>query len=317
MAGHGIAYVELYAKDKQRTARYLVSALGFECVADSVAPDRSSLLLKQGTASLVVTSGPATWGFLNAHGDGIADIALHCTDVTATVERALRAGAREVGSARGNPILAGAGGMTHTLLPAGHTRPGRPGGHRWARLPQSPGREMFATPVARLDGVTTGVGATNLQECVRLYEEGFGLIPRRPRGDGAPDRTPRVVELAGLQGGMTLTLAASEPHTDLRHEASPQPAAAHRPEQRLSLRADDIARAARELAEAGVEFEAPVPLEQSAGHPTRPLLVGTAAHLGDTLRIELAGYGGGPDALGGDDLQALCQAVGRHRLAAR
>ncbi|MEW2613532.1 hypothetical protein AB0937_25695 [Streptomyces sp. NPDC047880] len=317
MAGHGIAYVELYAKDKQRTAQYLVSALGFDCVADSVAPGRSSLLLKQGTASLVVTSGPATWGFLDAHGDGIADIALHCTDVTATAERALRAGAREVGSARGNPILAGAGGMTHTLLPAGHTRPGRPGGHRWARLPQSPRREVSAAPVARLDGVTTGVGATNLQECVRLYEEGFGLIPRRPRRDSAPDLTPHAVELAGLQGGMTLTVVASEPHTDLRHGASPQPTPAHRAEQRLSFGADDIARAARELLQAGVEFHPPVPSEQPAGHRTRPHLVGTSEHLGDTLLIELAGHGGGPGALGGDDLQALCQAVGRHRLAAR
>ncbi|MFC7817177.1 VOC family protein [Streptomyces sp. NPDC057367] len=314
MAGHGIAYVEVYAKDKQRTAQYLVSALGFACVADSVAPGRSSLLLRHGAASLVVTSGPATWGFLDAHGDGIADIALHCTDVTTTAERALRAGAREVGSARGNPILAGAGGMTHTLLPAGHTRSGRPGGHRWARLPQSPGR---TAPVARLEGVTTGVGATNLQECVRLYEEGFGLTPRRPRGDSAPERTPRAVELAGPQGGMTLTFAASEPAAGLRHGASPQPTATDRAEQRLTFRADDIARAARELQEAGVEFRPPVPSGQTAGHHTRPHLVGTSEHLGDTLLVELARHGGDPDAFGDDELQALYQAVGRHRLATR
>ncbi|MFF7865827.1 hypothetical protein ACFZCT_05105 [Streptomyces qaidamensis] len=317
MAGHGIAYVELYAKDKQRTAQYLVSALGFDCVADSVAPGRSSLLLRQGTVSLVVTSGPATWGFLDAHGEGIADIALHCTDVTATAERALRAGAREVGSARGNPILAGAAGMTHTLLPAGHTRTARPGGHRWARLPQSPGRAVRAVPVARLEGVTTGVGATNLQDCVRLYEEGFGLIPRRPRGDGAPDRMPRHVELAGPQGDMTLTLAASRPDTDLRHGASPQPTPTHRAEQRLTFRTDDIARAARELLEAGMDFCIPAPAEPSAGGRARPHLVGGSPHLGDTLLIELVPHADGVDALGDDDLQAVYETVGRHRLAAR
>ncbi|MGC0379135.1 hypothetical protein [Streptomyces sp. SAI-229] len=317
MAGHGIAYVELYVKDKQRTAQYLVSALGFDCVADSVAPGRSSLLLRQGTASLVVTSGPATWGFLDAHGDGIADIALHCTDVAATAERALYVGAREVGSARGNPILAGAGGMTHTLLPAGHTRTGRPGGHRWARLPQSPGPAAPAAPGARLEGVTTGVAATSLHDCVRLYEEGFGLSPRRPRGDSAPDRTPRAVELAGHQGDMTLTLAASEPDTDLRHGTTPQPTPTHRAEQRLTFRADDIARAALELLDAGIEFRTPAPAEQLAGGRARAHLVGTSAHLGDTLFIELVPYGDGPDALGDDDLRALYEKVGRHGLAAR
>ncbi|MER7490063.1 VOC family protein [Streptomyces sp. NPDC126497] len=314
MAGHGIAYVELYAKDKQRTAQYLVSALGFACVADSVAPDRSSLLLRQGTASLVVTSGPATWGFLDAHGDGIADIALLCTDVTATAERALRAGARTVGSVRGNPILSGAGGMTHTLLPAGGTRTGLPAGHRWARLPQSPGR---AAPVALLEGVTTGVGATDLQECARLYEEGFGLTPRRPGGDGAPDRTPHAVELAGPQGGMTLTLAVPEPDADLRHGTAPRPNPTHRTEQRLTFRADDIVRAARGLLEAGVEFRAPAPAEQSAGHHARPHLVGASTRLGATLLLELVRHGDGPDAPGDDDLQALYRTVGRHRLAAR
>ncbi|GAA2219228.1 VOC family protein [Streptomyces indiaensis] len=317
MAGNGIAYVELYAKDKQRTAQYLVSALGFDCVADSVAPDRSSLLLRQGTASLVVTSGPATWGFLDAHGDGIADIALHCTDVTATAERAQRAGARDVGSARGNPILAGAGGMTHTLLPAGHTRTGRPGGHRWARLPQSPAPAMPAAPVARLAGVTTGVGTTDLHDCVRLYEEGFGLTPRRPRGDSAADLTPRAVELTGLQRGMTLTLAAPEPGTGLRRGTTPQPTPTRRAEQRLTFRTDDIVRAARELLHAGVEFRTPAPAEQPAGGHGRAHLVGTSAHLGDTLLIELVPHGDGPGALGGEDLQALYETVGRHGLAAR
>ncbi|MFG2378309.1 hypothetical protein ACGFY9_43500 [Streptomyces sp. NPDC048504] len=317
MAGHGIAYFELYAKDKQRTAQYLVSALGFECVADSVAPDRSSLLLRQDTASLVVTSGPATWGFLDAHGDGIADIALHCTDVTATAERALRAGAREVGSARGNPILAGAGGMNHTLLPAGHTPAGRPGGHRWARLPQSPAPRTPAAPLVRLEGVTTGVGATDLHGCVRLYEEGFGLTPRRPCGDSAADPTPRAVELAGLQNDMALTLAAPEPDTGLRHGTTPQSPPTHRAEQRLTFRTDDITRAARALLEAGVEFCTPTPAEQPAGGPARAHLVGTSAHLGDTLLIELVPHGDGPDALGGEDLQALYETAGRHGLAAR
>lgn len=123
MAARDIAYVELYAKDKQRTA-HLFASMGFTCVADSVAPDRSSLLLRQGAAHLVITSGPATWKFLDTQGEGVADIPLVCSDVAATAERAVRAGADLTGLVRGNPILSGAGGVTHTLLPAARTANG-------------------------------------------------------------------------------------------------------------------------------------------------------------------------------------------------
>ncbi|WP_308401849.1 ATP-binding protein [Streptomyces shenzhenensis] len=138
MAARDIAYVELYAKDRQQTAHSFVS-LGFTCVADSVAPDCSSLLLRQGAAHLVITSGPATWKFLDTHGEGVADIALLCADVTATAQRAVRAGAGLTGSIRGNPILSGAGGLTHALLPATRTANLLPAGHRWVELPQDLG----------------------------------------------------------------------------------------------------------------------------------------------------------------------------------
>ncbi|MER6079117.1 hypothetical protein [Streptomyces sp. NPDC001833] len=254
MAARDIAYVELYAKDKQRAAQHLVSGLGFACVADSVAPDRSSLLLREGSAHLVVTSGPATWKFLDAHGEGIADIALVCTDVTATVERALRTGARRAGSVRGNPILSGAGGLTHTLLPAARTPRGWPAGHRWVELPPRTGRP--AGRVRRLDGVTIGVGGARAADCARLYRDGFGLVPRRSE-----------LELAGSQGELKLTLKTD--NVGAIHQ--------------LSFVVDDMVHTAHELRSNGAEFEVPDPPE-GAG-PLR--LVGRSPHLGDTLRLEL------------------------------
>jgi 4-hydroxyphenylpyruvate dioxygenase-like putative hemolysin len=93
MAAHDIAYVELYTRDKATTVEYFVSAMGFSRVADSVEPERSSVLLQQGEVRLVVTSGRGVARFLEQHGDGIADVALTCDDVAATAVAAASAGA--------------------------------------------------------------------------------------------------------------------------------------------------------------------------------------------------------------------------------
>ncbi|MFQ6148232.1 VOC family protein [Streptomyces seoulensis] len=310
MAGHDIAYVEVYAKDKQRTAQYLVSAMGFACLADSVGSDRSSLLLRRATTHLVVTSGPATWKFLDAHGDGVADIALLCTDVDATAEEALRAGAREVGSVRGNPILTGAGGVTHTLLPAERTPGDWPAGHRWAALPQHPAPTGH---VRRLEGVAIGIGATDLEEAVRLYRDGFGLAHRRSRESGPhPHRT---ADLGGLQGGPTLTLLSAGPATGFGPTVTPHPSPADRAVQRLSFEVADIARTTRELIDSGAEFDTPVRWEEPGGHRGRLSLVGRSPHLGATLLLELVQHGDPADL--GAGLRDLYQAVDRRRLAAR
>ncbi|MEV0126110.1 hypothetical protein AB0I16_31970 [Streptomyces sp. NPDC050703] len=295
MAGHDIAYVELYAKDKQRAAQHLVTTLGFACVADSVAPDRSSLLLQQGAVRLVVTSGPATWKFLDEHGAGIADIALSCTDVTATAERALRAGARGAGRVRGNPILSGAGGVTHTLLPAARTPRGWPGGHRWVGLPLCPGCDEN---VRQLNGVAIGLGGVRLEDCVRLYQEGFGLLPRRTERAGEPGSPHVRTELSGLQGGTTLSLVAD----------------GHGATQQLSLMVRDITHAARELRAEGVELAGRTPDDVRGGQQGRLRLDGRSPHLGDRLSIELV-QRSGPGGLGPGDLQALHATADQHRLA--
>ena len=57
MAVHDIGYVELYTRDKVSMVNHLVSAMGFTRVADSVAAERSSVLLQQGRVRLAGTSG--------------------------------------------------------------------------------------------------------------------------------------------------------------------------------------------------------------------------------------------------------------------
>ncbi|MFF8193123.1 VOC family protein [Streptomyces bobili] len=139
MAVRDLSHVELYTRDKVATVRFLVSTMGFTRVADSVAVDRSSGLLRQGDVQIVVTSGWATGRWRAEHGDGIADVALTCDDVSETARAALAAGATVTYSPQGVPVVSGWGPVSHTLLPAATAGPAvAPAGHTWIDSPQTP-----------------------------------------------------------------------------------------------------------------------------------------------------------------------------------
>ncbi|MFF5307049.1 VOC family protein [Streptomyces sp. NPDC013161] len=307
MTVRDIAYVELYAKDKQSAVDYFVSALGFACVADSVGPDRSSVLLRQGAVHLIVTSGPATWKFLDNHGDGIADIAMTCEDVAAAWERAGRAGARLVSSTRGNPILSGCGDVTHTLLPAA-TDPatGLPPGHRWVTMAQRPGRP--AERIRALDHIAFRLDGHDLEGQAAFYRAAFGFSQDSPAYG-----TSSIVVRSGT-GGVTFTLAGSDPaestgglDTFLARNGGPGV-------QRVAFLVEDIVPAAREFRCGGVEFTG------SAGvcHDTRAdslRLFSRSPYRRDTLLFEIVqrrGSGGFDSA----DIRALYEVMDHDRLAA-
>ena len=129
MPARDIEYIELYTNDEQAALDYLASSLAFTRVAESAASGSHSVLLRQGGVQLIVTEGPATRDFLDAHGDGIADIAFSCDDVAETFRRAVAVGAVASGSEAGGPVVSGFGDAHHTLvarsagsrLPAGRT----------------------------------------------------------------------------------------------------------------------------------------------------------------------------------------------------
>jgi aspartyl-tRNA(Asn)/glutamyl-tRNA(Gln) amidotransferase subunit A len=70
-----------------------VSSFGFTWMAECVGDGSRSSLLRHGTVQLVMTAGAGTEEFIDAHGDGIADIAFGCDDPVRTCERAGAAGA--------------------------------------------------------------------------------------------------------------------------------------------------------------------------------------------------------------------------------
>jgi 4-hydroxyphenylpyruvate dioxygenase-like putative hemolysin len=87
MGVHDIEYVELLAGDERLALDYYGS-YGFAPVAwagpQSGLADRRSTLLRNGTVQLIVSTPAAPGGqvatFLERHGDGIADVALSCTE---------------------------------------------------------------------------------------------------------------------------------------------------------------------------------------------------------------------------------------------
>ncbi|MFF4759369.1 hypothetical protein [Streptomyces sp. NPDC001292] len=220
MAVRDIAYVELYTSNRQSVADHFISAMGFARTADWVGVDRSSVLLRQGEVSLLITTGPVTWRFLDTYGDGIADVALVCDDVGETLEAALAADAVTADSLGGNPALSGAGGVVHTLLPPGGvTASGLPSGRTWVPEPGAPLRPEG--PIRGLDHVGLRPGAGTPGTCADFYRDalGFSCLPSGPAAGRWEERTDTAV-VRGPCGRVILAVADGDPYLAFRTDGS-------------------------------------------------------------------------------------------------
>ncbi|MBV9380513.1 MAG: VOC family protein, partial [Streptosporangiaceae bacterium] len=93
MTAQDIEYVELYTSDEPSAVQYFVSSFGFTRIAESSDDGAHSSLLRQGAVQVIVTSGRGTEEFLEAHGEGIADVAFACDDAVRARDRAVAEGA--------------------------------------------------------------------------------------------------------------------------------------------------------------------------------------------------------------------------------
>ncbi len=253
MAAREIEYVELYTADEQSAIDYFVLSLGFAEVAESADYDKNSVLLRQGTAQLLVSTGPGTRAFLDAHGDGIADIALACDDVAASRDAAVAAGATAAESALGRPLVSGVGSIWHTLLPFSPSAGTRlPEGRTWLTKPTA--LTGPAGQIRLLDHVAICVEGQALADYADFYAHAFGLARYSGAyidfGGSAMDSIV-VRNQAGL---VTFTLVAP----DSEKHAGQLDAFLHRNNgpgvQHLAFGVDDIIPAVSEARVRGVEF---------------------------------------------------------------
>ncbi|MFB9451997.1 4-hydroxyphenylpyruvate dioxygenase [Dactylosporangium vinaceum] len=240
MAVRSIGYVDLYTKDSASTAQQLVSAFGFTRAGELAGGDRESVVLRQGDVRLLVTSGPATWKFVDAHGDGIADIALVCDDADATRDAALAAGARPLGTLRGHAVVSGFGDVGHTLLPAAPDLAAGPG---------SAGDRLRL-----LDHVAVCLEGGTIGEHAEFYIRGFGMSRYSSEYVDVGENAMDSIVVRSESGEVTFTLVAPDPakgrgQLDAFLSRNSGPGVQH-----LAFLVEDIIAAVHDLGEHGVQF---------------------------------------------------------------
>ncbi|MFJ6659012.1 4-hydroxyphenylpyruvate dioxygenase [Streptomyces sp. NPDC091377] len=253
MAVHDVAYIELYTSNRKSVVDYFVSSMGFTQAAEAVAVDRSSALLRQGSVNLVVTTGPATWKFLSAHGDGIADIALTCDDVDQSTRAAVAAGATVTGSAHGTSTVSGFGSVTHTLVPRQDgPSPGLPPGRNWSEV-----ADGSAAPTGRiqlLDHIAICLDAASIDTYGVFYRDAFGLTRYSSEYVDVGAHAMDSLVVRSASGQITFTLVAPDPRKgpgqlDAFLERNGAPGVQH-----LAFLVESIIPAVHEFRDRGVEF---------------------------------------------------------------
>jgi 4-hydroxymandelate synthase len=253
MAAQDIEYVELYAGDERSAVEYFVSSFGFRPMAESVGDGTHSSLLRQGTVQLIVTAGRGTGDYLEAHGDGIADIAFACDDVVETRDRALAAGASVISSAPDSPVVSGFWSTRHTLVTRSAEAKSRlPAGRIWmpvSAAPASPGRR-----IQRLDHIAVCVEGGTLTDSADFYTEAFGLSRYSSEYLVVGDQAMDSIVVRSPSGGITFTILEQ----DMTKMAGQVEAFISRNGgsgvQHLAFLVDDIISAVHKFRSRGIEF---------------------------------------------------------------
>jgi 4-hydroxymandelate synthase len=263
MPAQDIAYVELYTGEHRSALDYFVSSLGFTPAAVSQASTGHSVLLRQGEVRLVVTEGPSTRAFLDAHGDGIADIAFSCDDVRGTRDAALAAGASPVASEAGQVVVSGFGDTRHTLVAAADASR-LPAGRDWREIPPAAAESAaaesaaagFAAPawIRLLDHVAVCVTGGTLADCADFYIDGFGLSRYSGEYTELGEQAMDSLVVRSSSGGITFTLLEQ----DMSRKPGQIEGFISRNDgpgvQHLAFEVGDIIPAVREFSERGIEF---------------------------------------------------------------
>jgi 4-hydroxymandelate synthase len=251
VAAQDIEYVELYASDERAAVEYFVSSFGFTRIAESSGAGTHSTLLRQGSAQLVVTAGRGTEEFLEAHGDGVADIAFACDDADQTRGMALAAGATPIMPEPGKHVVSGFFGTRHTLVPrsAGNRIPV---GHPWVRVPETSIRPVGH--IRLLDHVAVCVEGGALADCADFYTSGFGLPRYSSEYVEIGEQALDSIVVRSPSGGATFTILEQDKTKkpgQIQGFISRNDGAGV---QHLAFLVEDIVSAVREYSDRGVDF---------------------------------------------------------------
>lgn len=251
MTAQDIEYVELYTSDERSAVEYFVSSFGFTRVAESGRNRAHSSLLRQGTAQLIITAGQGTEEFLEAHGDGVADIAFACDDVVSARDRAVAAGAAAIASGPGTAVISDFFGTRHTLV-ASSARGDLPAGRTWTSVPGAP--VLPTGHIQLLDHVAVCVESGTLTGAADFYASAFGLPRYSDEYIEIGDQAMDSIVVRSPSGSITFTILEQ----DLTKKAGQVEAFLSRNGgpgvQHLAFHVDDIVPAVSEYSGRGINF---------------------------------------------------------------
>lgn len=251
MAAEDIEYVELYTCDERSAVEYFVSSFGFTRIAESAGDGSHSSLLRQGSVQLVVTAGRETEEFLEAHGDGVADIAFACDDVNQAFETAVAAGAPAIGLEPHGPAVSGLFGTRHTLV-ARSAGSRFPAGRTWVSLPQSPVRP--AGHIRLLDHVAVVVEGGTLADAADHYTSAFGLPRYSDEYVEIGEQGLDSIVVRSPSGGITFTILEQDPAKKPGQLEGFLARYGGSGVQHLAFLVDDIVSAVRDYGDHGIDF---------------------------------------------------------------
>ncbi|MFD5824427.1 4-hydroxyphenylpyruvate dioxygenase [Lentzea sp. NPDC060358] len=255
-----ISHVELYVADLAAASAELTDHYGFRPIARAASAQADSLALRQGRITLVLTQArtddhPAA-RYVQAHGDGVADIALTVPDVFLAFADAVAGGAVTVAPPQRHPdgrataVIEGFGDVVHTLTEAGGDLAVPPG---FTPI-EDAGAVGADELLTELDHFAICVEAGELGRTVEHYTRalGFRTIFTEVIRVGGQAMESQVVQSAS--GAVTLTLiqpdATAEPGQINRFlERHGGPGVQH-----LAFATTDVVKAVGTLGRRGVVF---------------------------------------------------------------
>lgn len=250
MAAQDIEYVELYTSDMQSAVDYFVSSFGFTRMAECAGDGSRSLLLRHGSVQLVVTAGRETEEFIEAHGDGIADIAFGCDDPVRTCERAVAAGASLINPASGKLAVSGFGDTRHTLVTrsAGACLPRDRAWQPVSEASARPGRIWL------LDHVAILVAGGTLTDYADFCTEAFGLARYSGEYIEIGEQAIDSIVVRSPSGGITFTILEQDQTKKPGQVGGFISRYGGPGVQHLAFLVDDIVSAVHEFRARGIEF---------------------------------------------------------------
>lgn len=251
MAAQDIEYVEIYTDDDRSVVEYFVSSLGFVRTAESNGEGSRSALLRRGVVQLVITSGEGTEEFLEAHGDGVADIAFACDDVAEDRRRAVANGASVITSDPGRHVVSGFFGVRHTLVTRRASQAAPPD-RIWVPVEESPARPVGH--IQLLDHVAVCVESGTLVDCADFYGAAFGLSRYSSEYIQVGDQAMDSIVVRSPSGGVTFTILEQDPDKKPGQIEAFLSRNGGSGVQHLAFLVDDIVSAVREYRDRGIEF---------------------------------------------------------------